>query len=67
MNSKILFCGTEYGLWHRSCSYSGETDKQSLAKNIWNFGMKKKSEKRVSRKDAKARRVVISTEGRNLS
>ena len=22
MNSKLLICGTEYGLWHRSCSYS---------------------------------------------
>jgi hypothetical protein len=32
------------------------TDNQSLAKDIWNFGMKKKSEKHVSRKDAKAPR-----------
>jgi|SRR6266498_718334 len=32
------------------------TDNQSLAEDIWNFGMKKKSGKRVSRKDAKAAR-----------
>jgi hypothetical protein len=32
MNSKILICGTEYGLWHRSCSYSGEPQK------LLNFG-----------------------------
>jgi hypothetical protein len=37
------------------------TDNQSLAKHIWNFGMKKKSEKRLSRKDAK--HVLSDVEG----
>jgi hypothetical protein len=55
MNSKLLICGMKYELWHHSCSYSEEPITKS-SQDIWNFGMKKKSEKRVSRKDAKAPR-----------